>query len=234
MPLVLLHPLPLDASIWPPELRSLEASVVAPNLYDLGDSIEAWAYRILELVGTGPLVLVGCSMGGSCAIEVAHLAPERVRLLVLVGAKPAHRPEPAFRDEAVRVLSSEGMAGAWPRYWAPLFGPSADPEVVERARHIALAQDVEAVIRGVRVFHGRPDRSAFLEALDVPIRVVSGEHDRTPSQGAALAARLRKGRFQRVEGAGHYVPLERPAELIAIVQQALRELGSTAEAGPAG
>gem|GEM_PF-4154891 len=36
--------------------------------------------------------------------------------------------------------------------------------------------------------------------------------------------RLRHGRFHRVDGAGHYVPLESPAELTSIVQQAMREL----------
>jgi len=218
---VLLHPLPLDARIWAPEMRSLAGHVVAPDMYALGDSIEAWASGVLERAGQGPLAFVGCSVGGSCAIEVACLAPERVRLLVLVGAKAGHRPEPALRDEAVRVLSTEGMAGAWTRYWAPLFGPNADPEVVERARRSAFEQDVEDVIRGVRVFHGRSDRSEFLEGLDVPVCVVSGEHDRTPSEGAELAARLRRGSFHRVAGAGHYVPLERPAELTAIVRQAM-------------
>jgi len=222
MRVVLLHPLPLDGRIWAPAMRAWAGSVVVPSLYSLGDSMEAWASGVLQSAGPGPLGLVGCSAGGSCAIEVARLAPERIRLLVLVGAKAGHRPEPALCHEAVRVLSEEGMAGAWPRYWAPLFGPHADPDVVERARDIAFEQNVEDVICGVRVFHARPDRSAFLGALDVPVCVVSGEFDRAPAGGAALAASLRRGSFHRVAGAGHYVPLERPAELTAIVRQAMR------------
>ena len=221
MRVVLLHPLPLDGRVWAASMRTWAGSVVVPSLYALGESMEAWASEVLQSAGPGPLVLVGCSVGGSCAIEVARLAPERVRLLVLVGAKAGHRTEPKLRDEAVRVLSEEGMTGAWLRYWAPLFGPHTDPDVVERARGIAFEQKVDDVIRGVRVFHGRPDRRAFLEALDVPVCVVSGELDRTPAGSAALAASLRRGSFHRVAGAGHYVPLERPAELTAIVGRAM-------------
>ena len=139
--------------MWPPEMRSLAPTVMAPNLYEFGDSIEAWASGVLDTVGRGPLVVVGNSVGGSCAIEVARLAPERVRLIVLVGAKPGHRPEPDFCDAVIRLLSEHGMSVAWREYWEPLFAPNADPLVVQQARRIALAQSVDAIIGGVRVFH---------------------------------------------------------------------------------
>ena len=86
MTLVLLHPLPLDGSVWDDEMRALSPRTLAPTLYDLGDTISEWAEAVLDLAGPGPLVLVGNSVGGSCAVEVAHLAPERVRAVVLGGA----------------------------------------------------------------------------------------------------------------------------------------------------
>lgn len=221
MTVLLLHPLPLDGSMWPSGMPALGPRVLAPTLYGLGDSIGDWAAGVLELAGPGPLVVVGNSIGGSCAVEVASLAPERVRLLVLIGAKPGHRPEPGRRDEAVRLLSDAGIEAAWERYWAPLFAPGADAGVVARARAIACSQPVDDVIRGVQVFHGRPDRSAFLESVDLPVLVVSGEHDRTPSGTEAIAARLCNGTFRRVTGAGHYVPLERPVPLTAMIRQAI-------------
>src|SRR4051812_16968516 len=135
------------------------------------------AASVLELAGPGQLVLVGNSVGGSCAIEIARLAPERVRLLVLIGAKAGHRPEPEFRDKALRVLAEQGMAGAWAVYWEPLFGPDTDASAVETARQIAFRQDISHIIRGMRVFHSRPDRTAFIEEWNEPVLVVSGEHD---------------------------------------------------------
>jgi pimeloyl-ACP methyl ester carboxylesterase len=219
--LVLLHPLPLDGSIWAAETRALAPRSIAPTLYDLGGSLEEWADGVIDLCGPGPLVLVGNSIGGSCAIEVARRVPDRVRSMVLIGTKAGHRPEPDLRDEALRVLEQHGMAGAWPRYWAPLFAPDADGDIVELARSVAHAQRVDAVINGVRVFHSRPDRAEFLGTLDVPIVVVSGEHDVAARNGAALAAGLRHGQFRRVDGAGHYVPMERPDALTEIVRPAI-------------
>ena len=146
---VLLHALPLDGTMWRSVGRDLRHEVVAPNLYQLGSTLEEWAAGVLRLAGDGPLVVVGNSVGGSCAIEVARLAPAAVRHLVLIGAKPSHRPEPGYRDAAVRLLETEGMEAAWPVYWQPLLGPAAPPAVSEAVRQIAHAQRAEDVIREV-------------------------------------------------------------------------------------
>lgn len=87
--LVLLHPLPLDGSIWPAELWDLAAYVLAPTLYSAGDSLPGWAATVLDMVDPGEYVIVGNSIGGSCALELATLDRGRVRGLVLIGAKPA-------------------------------------------------------------------------------------------------------------------------------------------------
>jgi pimeloyl-ACP methyl ester carboxylesterase len=219
--LVLLHPLPLDETMWPAAMYSLGRKVVAPRLYELGGTIASWASAVIDMADDEPLVLVGNSVGGSCAIEIALQVPDRVELMVLIGTKAGHRPEPAFRDEAIEVLTTEGMGVAWRRYWAPLFGESTDESVIERARHIAERQSIDDVVRGVRVFHSRPDRAERIHLVDVPIVIVSGEYDRVPANGRGFAAQLRRGVFEAVPGAGHYVPLERPVELVEIVRDSI-------------
>jgi pimeloyl-ACP methyl ester carboxylesterase len=222
--LVLLHPLPLDGSIWPRALWGIADAVVAPTLYSVGGSLTDWAAAALDQAGSDDLVVVGNSIGGSCALELASLAPTRVRALVLVGAKAGVRREPVFRDDAVRLLREEGVDAAWRRFWAPLFGPDAGPETVERARSIALGIDVEDLVNGVCAFHNRPDRAGLLAGLDVPVTVVRGQHDRISKDPKHLAATLRDGRFVEVSACGHYVPLERPDELVSIVDAAVRAI----------
>lgn len=212
---VFLHALPFGAAMWHPLVGS-RADVVCPNLYDFGDSIGAWADAILDLVPGGALTLVGNSVGGSCAIEIAVRAPERVARLVLVGTKAGHRPEPEFRDEAVRLLLEEGLAAAWAKYWRPLFAPATAPEIVDSARRMALEEDVDAVVRGVRAFHSRPDRATWITQFDRPVAVINGEHDR-PSRGRALAGSVPCGTFHLIPAVGHYVPLEAPALLSQII-----------------
>jgi pimeloyl-ACP methyl ester carboxylesterase len=218
MPVVLLHALPLDGSMWEAVRAGLDREVVAPTLYRFGDSLEAWAAGVLSEVGPGPLTVVGNSVGGSCAVEIARLVPDRVRCLVLVGAKPGHRPEPALRDSALQLIDEVGIDAAWARYWAPLFGPRAQPAVIEHARVVARRQGSGWIANGVRAFHSRQDRASWLRSWPGRTVVVRGEYDAVAPWSPASAAELADAQFVEVAGVGHYVPLEDPAALTAILR----------------
>lgn len=207
--------------MWQQVSDGLEYEVVAPDLYQLGPTLLDWAKGVLDLAGSGPLLVVGNSVGGSCAIEVARLAPDAVQHLILIGAKPGHRPDPAYRDGAVRLLETAGIEAAWAKYWAPLVGPTAPVAVAESIRRIALAQKIEDLVRGVRVFHGRTDRSTFLRTWTGPVTVVSGEHDPAPTRAEELASRLKHGRFCLISGSGHYAPVEAAPRVREIVRDSV-------------
>lgn len=224
MKVVLLHALPLDGAAWDDVAGLLGETVVAPTLYGLGDSLEAWATAVLDAAGPGPYVLVGNSVGGSCALEVARLVPGQVRSMVLVGAKPGHRPEPDLRERAEKMLREQGVATAWSCLWEPLIAPGADEQVRERLRHNALAQDVEDLVNGVRVFHSRRDRAGFLSDWGGAVAVVAGEHDVAPERAAATARTLRDGCFVLLPGVGHDAPLEAPDLLAEVIRGAVADV----------
>ncbi len=211
--------------MWAPQADLLPGATIAPTLYGLGDSIEEWARAVLDLTDGGPMVVVGSSVGGSCALELAALAPDRVRALVLVGAKAAHRPDPAARDAAVELLRRDGMDAAWRALWEPLFSRSTAPAVVRFAHEIAGRQPVEDVVRGVQAFHGRRGMDAFAAGWPRRLVVVAGADDTAPSPttARALAATARRGEFNLIPDVGHYVGLERPAALDEILRRVLRE-----------
>src|SRR5688572_18383674 len=96
MELLFLHALPFDGTMWASQAQLLPGSTYAPTLYRWGDSIEAWAAAALKLVKGDRLVVIGCSVGGSCALELAAVAPDRVAALVLIGTKAGHRRDPAL------------------------------------------------------------------------------------------------------------------------------------------
>jgi hypothetical protein len=191
--LVLLHPLPLDGSIWTDQVTGLVDDWIAPTLFPFGrrhpgvGRCGARPGRGRSDHGRRELV------GGSCAIEVALLAPTQVKALVLSGAKAGHRPEPALRDEALRVLSESGVDAVWYRYWKPLFGPHVDHTTVARAHRLASRQGTEAIAAGVRAFHGRRDRDGFIDDWQGPVWVVEGQHDIRPDRATASAGWLRGG-----------------------------------------
>lgn len=134
MELVFLHALPFDGRMWDHTTAVLDGETFAPDLFDLGDSIESWASAVLREVGSDELIVVGCSVGGSCALEVASAAPEQVAAIVLIGAKAEVNPDPLLRDSAIRALETQGMAAAWRNDWLPLFAETTSSQVKESAR----------------------------------------------------------------------------------------------------
>lgn len=223
--LLLLHALPLDASMWVNQIDLLPADTVAPTLYRFGDRIESWANSALAEAKGNRLVVVGCSVGGSCALEIAALAPERVAALVLIGTKADHSPDRALRDAALRTIATDGLEAAWEAYWAPLFSPHISTEVVAQARALALRQSPDELARGINAFHTRPSRGQVLMDLACPIMVVTGADDVAPGPetSARQAEMARLGRLHVIPDCGHYVPMEKPAVLNDILREVIAE-----------
>jgi pimeloyl-ACP methyl ester carboxylesterase len=224
--LLLLHALPLDGSMWSAQKQLLPGSTYTPTLYPFGDSIEAWAAAALNMAKGDRLVVVGCSVGGSCALEVAIIAPDRVAALVLIGTKVGHRPDPALHASALHTLQDKGLEEAWKIFWAPLFSRSAESQVIDRAKQITLRQSPLDVARGITVFHSRPSREQFLPTFPRPVIIVTGADDVAPGSDVskAQADSARRGRLLVVPECGHYVPLERPEYLNSILEEVIAKL----------
>ncbi|THK34389.1 alpha/beta hydrolase [Ensifer sp. MPMI2T] len=223
--LLLLHALPLDGSMWEGQMHLLPGSTHAPTLYSLGNSIEAWPAEALKSVRGNRLIVVGCWVGGSCALEIAALAPDRIAALVLIGTKARHGPEPALHVSVWNCLETRD----WRPHGMPigvrclLDRPAA--RVIGAAKATTLRQPPHDVAQGVTVFHRRPSREQVLMNLPRPIVIVTGEDDRAPGTetSSMQAAQARHGRLKVVRNCGHYVPLEQPEFLNAVLQEVIGE-----------
>ncbi len=217
--LLFLHALPLDGSMWVDQLGILPGATYAPTLYDLGVSVEEWAIEALKMVKGNRLIVVGCSVGGSCAVEVVIAAPERIAALVIIGTKVGHRPEPTLHTSTLELVQEKGLEEAWNRYWAPLFSKSAGSSVVAHAKSIALRQPPLSVARGITAFHTRQARDQLLSGFSFPVIVMTGAEDVAPGveRSAEQAEAAPRGRLHIVPECGHYVPLERPHYLNTVL-----------------
>jgi 3-oxoadipate enol-lactonase len=218
--ILLLHAFPLDSRLWEGHREALEASgypVVAPDLPGEPEAhFGAWADRVLRLV-QGDFVPVGVSMGGYLIFELWRRAPERIRALVLADTRATpETPESREAREQMIRLAGEGGAGAvWERMREKLIAPGAAPEVVERARRIALEQSVSGIVATLEAIRDRADSWPTLATLDVPALVIVGDEDTLtpPAEAEAMFEALTASpakRFVRIEGAGHLPPLEQP------------------------
>ncbi len=174
-PVVLLHGLGATNASMLPTLGDLSRDhrVLAPDLPGFGDSgkpirryhaafFARWLVAFLDAVGVQRAHVVGNSMGGRAAIEVALRAPERVDRLVLFAPSMAFRRFRAFTP-IVRLLAAEMAV-------LPLVVPRA---TVLRGLHRMFARPERvpdpwhqaAVDEFIRVFATPRGRIAFFSAL---------------------------------------------------------------------
>ena len=214
-----------------PALEEAGYEVVAPDLPGPAAerTLASWADRVLRLVD-GPLVLVGVSMGGYLAFELWRRASERVRALVLVSTRAGGETgeSRAGREANLRLLRENGVTALWEVLGGKLFAPGTSPDVVARAREIALEQGSQRLAAATEAIRDRPDSRSLLAEITVPVLVVAGEDDRVipPSESEALARALPDARLELIPGAGHLVPLERPPEFARVLLPFLAEVAA--------
>lgn len=225
----LLHGVGGAGALWGPVLPALAAHrAIAWDMPGYGASAPppemtfpalAEALRaLLDARGVGRADLVGHSMGGMVALEFALAHPARVRSLVLCATSAAFGGrDPAFREQflAARLAPLEagrGMAEIAPGVVAGMLGEAPDPAAAPAAI-AAMSAVPAATYRAALACLTRFDRRADLPRIAAPTLLVAGERDATaPPRGMARMAEAIPGaRLVVIPGAGHLVPLERPA-----------------------
>ena len=221
MTVVLLHAFPLDERMWEPQLTALAGQeVVAPNLYGLGgSSIDGWAERILG-DRAGDLVVVGASMGGYTALAMARREPERIRGLLLAGARPdADSPERrASRADTIQLIEEKGAEAIWENQREKLF---LEPPAF--ARDWVLARTNDELVRGVEALRDREDNTDVLRSLDAPVVLAQGASDVFfPLDEARAFADAANARLVVFERSRHLPSLEQPAEFNETLSELLQ------------
>lgn len=209
MKILLLHAFPLDKKMWEPQRAALAGhEVIAPRLYGRGRTMDEWADSIAGETD-GDLVVVGASMGGYCALALARRAPERVRGLLLVGARPDADTEErrAGRADTIALIRNDGLEGLWRMMLPKLFHDEsvADEQLVYR--------DTDALITALEAVRDREDSTDVVRSFSGPVQFVVGEFDPYVS-----AAELSEFDVRELQGVGHLVNLERPDEFNEILR----------------
>src|SRR5919206_2616562 len=215
MTVLFLHGLPLDGRMWEPQRASFP-DAVTPRLYGRGSSMEGWARGILEEV-EGDFAVVGASMGGYCALELARQAPERVRGLVLVGSRvEADSPERREgRAKTLELIRSGGAEALWGDMRSKLFPPGYT-DAVAFARGLALEQRPDELAAAVEAIRDRRDSTEVVACFEKPLLFAAGRDDPFVSpEEAPPSAEV------RAFDTGHLPSLERPEEFNAVLAEFL-------------
>ena len=240
-PLVLLHAGICDRRMWDDQLAALAEHfrVVRYDLRGFGETGPAnGSYShvsdlegVLAALGIDRPYLLGCSKGGSCALDFALRRPERVSGLVLVCSAPSgYQPaEPVPQSAQWPALVAAFDAGDLERcaelevqVWVD--GPRRAPDQVPAAlRDKVRAMDL-LVLRHEVAAQGQeqktePPAAGRLAEVRPPTLVIQGDLDApiSLSSGAALAAGIPGARRVVIEGAAHLPNREQPARFNQVV-----------------
>ncbi|GHF01668.1 alpha/beta hydrolase [Amycolatopsis deserti] len=199
---------------------------------------------LMDALHVDRATLVGCSMGGSYALEAALAAPDRVAALVLICSGLSGREWPeSMRARAAREVHSAVPADRLRAYASRTREPDpADVEAMALAQARFLvpepAELVLDMLRGVfrRTWTGpqrterhlEPGPAARLGEVVAPTLVINGCLDVPEIQEVSglLSDGTRGSVRLDVPDAGHLPPVERPARVTAALRGFLTELHS--------
>ena len=193
--------------------------------------------------------LLGYSMGGRTALQLAARAPHRVTSGLLIGTSAgfqdaAERNERIQRDEALADRIERDGVEAFVDYWMalPMFASQASLGETALARDRTRRLDnsphgLANSLRGMGAGAQKPLHDA-LGLIDTPLVLLAGSLDeKFLAIASDLAPKLPRARTACIQGAGHAVHLERPAQVLSLARKFFAEADRTAStpwAGPAG
>jgi pimeloyl-ACP methyl ester carboxylesterase len=235
--ILLIHGSVVTRKMWLRQLNALSDiyHVIAPDLPGHGAlasmpfTFAAAAESLAEIIrqeARGRALVVGLSLGGYIAMELAHRAPELVSGLVLSGCS----------------LNFEGLLSGYLKFiswlmrrgWLKLGRKQAEKRV-KRMFSPALADVAEAQLRaGVYPDALGPSYSemagkdfrAVLAEYPGPSLILNGEKDTSSRKGESkFLSAARQGRAQTIPDAGHACNLDQPEQYNRAVREFARSIG---------
>ena len=222
--------------MWQPQVEALEAAgygVLAPDLRGFGQRRFEEApfshVRDVEALVDGPVAVVGNSLGGRVALELALCRPESVERLVLIAPglpgwewSDETRSGWTLEASAFERGDLDAAAEASLRMWVD--GPRRSPEAVDPAMRAAVR---EMILRSYALEQEATERGADeepvldppvnerLTEIDCPTLVLVGDEDVGDMRAIAahIAESVPGARLSTIEGAAHLPSLEKPVEV---------------------
>jgi 3-oxoadipate enol-lactonase len=247
-PLLCVAGLTCDTLVWIPQLQAFSAahrtvvfdnrdvgqSSMAEDEYEVADMARD-ALALADHLGLETFHLLGVSMGGMIAQEVALQAPERVRTFTVAvsiaaggayarrtaevwGARVAQISQEQHVDELMLLNHSEGFY--------------ENPDMVEFIRTAMLnnphPQPADAFARQLAAC-SRHDTRDRLGSLSMPTHVIGGEYDILLPvwKSRELAELIPGSKLTILPAAPHGLSLERADEFNAAVLEFIREAAAT-------
>ncbi|MBZ5602884.1 MAG: alpha/beta hydrolase [Acidobacteriia bacterium] len=183
------------------------------------------AVALLEQLGAVPAHIVGLSMGGMIAFQMAVDAPQAVRSLTIVNSGPEmilRTPEQKAGIEArYTIVRTQGMRALAKIVAGPLFPNPDQAALRQRFEDQVAGNDPEAYLAALGAINGWSvtDR---IGAIGCPVLIVASDQDYTPVEWKHFyAAQIPGARVVVLNDSRHAAPLDQPEQLNRAVAEFL-------------
>ena len=206
MPVVFLHPTPLDREYWRPMIEDLGGiRAIVPDfrghgVSELGSDLPLGGFALvpdapvltmaqladdvlalLDHLKVPEAIFAGCSIGGYVLLELWRKAPERMQGLVFVCSKPQPDAEANQQKRAANIAQSRagGTAALFDGMAQTLIGATARerrPAIVAELR-ARMTLTPEAAVAVQAGLATRPDSVPTVATIDMPVLAIAGGED---------------------------------------------------------
>jgi pimeloyl-ACP methyl ester carboxylesterase len=241
LPLLLLHGLGSSGADWElvapllaqghrllmPDLRGHGATEKPAGPYGVALHAKDVA-ALLDQLQLSAVHVIGLSMGGMVAFQLAVDRPDLVRSLVIINSTPDMIPRDfktrfafASRLFLLRVLG--------PKRFSAAIGKRLFPKPEQQAlRELTVARlGVNTPDVYLRATKGLLNWSVIdrIGQIAAPALIISSERDYTPLAAKhAYAAKLKHARVEELKDSGHAAPADQPEALVALIRPFLDNL----------
>lgn len=241
-PVLLLHGLGSSTLDWDRQIPEFSKShrVIAMDVRGHGRSgkpegpytmkqFAADATALLAALDAAPAHVVGLSMGGMIAFQMAVDAPQAVRSLTIVNSGPEMNPltpeQRAGFDARYSLVRTQGMAALAKLIAAPLFPKPEQGALRQRFEDEVAANDPDAYLASLGAIDGWSvaDR---IGGIRCPVLVISSDQDYTPVEWKRYyASQIPDARVAVLEDSRHVAPLDQAERFNRAVTEFLAAQG---------
>jgi pimeloyl-ACP methyl ester carboxylesterase len=227
-PMILLPGLASDARVFFHQIVSLSLTRPVTVMPLRGALVEEMSQAVLAQA-PARFAIGGVGLGGTVALDVVRRAPDRVTRAVLISTDPLGETPQAAAAREPRIVAArsgrlrEAMASEVPG--SALYDGPARGDVLDVLADMARVLGADAFIAQSRALQRRPDHQKTLRRWLLPTLVIAGGADTlVPARRQEFTAELMpKGRFLRIETAGHLPTLEAPDAVSEAMDEFLDE-----------
>ncbi len=241
--LVLLHGLGSSGLDWEYQYPHFEEHfrIIAPDLRGFGQSDKpdgpyfvarqaADVVALLDHLGISEVALLGFSMGGAIAFELAASHPQLVRQLIIVNSSTSFvtdhwrkQLEVFVRKSVIRLLGVPQLAKLIARR---LFPAENQGELREMTIERYGANQKQAYLHAIDGLVGWELSKEQLQQLTMPTLIIAAEHDYTPlAEKQAYCTSLPNATLSMVSDSRHATPIDQADRFNVLVAEFLNAPG---------